>query len=267
MDLNCALNHSDTREAYDLLSPHYDELTSHHLYDRWFEQLIPVLEREGLSGSRLLDLGCGTGKSTLPLVDRGWQATAVDVSPGMLRELERKAGNRVQVHCADIAELPRLGQFDLVLSLGEAMNYCAANGGFVDALRGVRRNLAPGGLVMFDLNTLRSYGTFFAERQTSRLRNAEATWRGQVGSETEPGMLAAGVMAISEAGGSNDESLHRQAHIPESEAKEALAAVGLELRAVYGHDYSGVLEQPLSQERHTKGIFISGLCHQTEERR
>lgn len=260
MDLDCALNHSDTREAYDRLSSHYDELTSHHRYEQWFSQLMPVLESEGLAGKRLLDLGCGTGKSTLPLVARGWQATAVDVSPGMLEELKLKAGDSVKVHCADIAQLPRLGEFDLVLSLGEAMNYCAANGGFADALRGVQRNLAPAGLALFDLNTLRSYRTFFAESQTSRLTSAEATWRGQVEGETEPGMLAEGVMAISEADGTSGESIHRQAHIPERDARDALAAAGLELRAVYGHDYSGEMQQPLDQERHTKGIFVSSLA-------
>lgn len=126
MRLSYDSDHGRTRQAYDLLATHYDELTAHHRYEEWFDRLLPALEREGLSGERLLDLGCGTGKSTLPLVGRGWRATAVDLSPGMLKQLEAKAGSKVTTYRANIADLPDLGEFDLVLCLGEAMNYCAA---------------------------------------------------------------------------------------------------------------------------------------------
>ncbi len=39
----------------------------------------------------VIDLGCGTGRSLLPLAQRGWQATGVDLSPHMLHELRKKA--------------------------------------------------------------------------------------------------------------------------------------------------------------------------------
>jgi len=262
-----AQDYSLTREAYDLLSTHYDELTEHHRYEEWFDRLMPALEKEGLSGNRLLDLGCGTGKSTLPLVARGWQATAVDLSPGMLRELKSKAGDRVEVHEADIADLPVLGEFDLVLSLGEAMNYSAAEGGFEEALRGARRNLAPTGLALFDLNTLQSYESFFAQTEVKPARGVVTTWTGQVTGQAVPGELAAATMEFATSDGQAVNSTHRQRHVSEPDAIGAMAAAGLECLAVYGHDYSGVLEQPLDQHRHTKGIFIAKPCHQPEERR
>lgn len=37
-----------------------------------------------------IDLGCGTGRTLLPLLDRGWRTIGVDLSPAMLRETARK---------------------------------------------------------------------------------------------------------------------------------------------------------------------------------
>lgn len=256
-----------TKEAYDLLSTHYDELTEHHRYEEWFDQLIPALEREGLSGNRALDLGCGTGKSTFPLLSRGWRTTAVDLSPGMLRELKRKAGDRVEVHEADIAALPALGEFDLILSLGEAMNYSAAEGGFENALKGVSRHLAPTGLALFDLNTLHSYESFFAKKEVKPAAGAVTTWTGEVTGRAAIGDLARATMEITTDDGSKVTSTHRQRHVSEADAITTMAEAGLECVAVYGHDYSGVLEQPLDQSRHTKGIFIAKPCRKKEERR
>lgn len=260
-------DHPRTKEAYDLLSTHYDELTEHHLYEEWFERLIPALEKEGLTGDRLLDLGCGTGKSTLPLLERGWHATAVDLSEGMLRQLERKAGDRVEILEADIADLTVLGEFDLVLSLGEAMNYCAAEGGFHGALDGVARNLAPTGLALFDLNTLHSYDTFFAETDVKPARGVTTTWTGQVRGKAKTGDLATAIMEFTSGDGQRRSTVHRQRHISELDAISAMNTAGLECVAVYGHDHSGVLEQPLDQSLHNKGIFIAKHCNQQEERR
>ncbi len=249
------------------MAPHYDELTEHHRYDEWFAQLMPALERERLTGNRLLDLGCGTGKSTLPLVARGWKATAVDLSPGMLRRLKRKANDQVSVHQADIAALPQLGEFDLVLSLGEAMNYSAAEDGFEAALEGIARNLAPTGLALFDLNTLHSYETFFAQKEVKPTNGVTTTWTGQVVGQATTGELAAATMEFATNDGQHVTSTHRQRHVSETDAIRSLADAGLECLAVYGHDYSGVLEQPLDQHRHTKGIFIAKPCRRIEERR
>ncbi len=249
------------------MAPHYDELTEHHRYDEWFDRLMPALERKGLTGNRLLDLGCGTGKSTLPLVDRGWEATAVNLSPGMLRRLKSKAGDQVSVQQADVAALPKLGEFDLVLSLGDVMNYTAAQGGFEEALEGIAQNLARTGLALFDLNTLHSYGTLFAQKDVKPVNGVTTTWIGQVAGQATAGKSAAATMEFATSDGRKFSSTHRQRHVSETEAISSMAEAGLECVAVYGHDYSGALEQPLDQHRHTKGIFIAKPCNRSEERR
>ncbi|MBN2238299.1 MAG: class I SAM-dependent methyltransferase [Dehalococcoidales bacterium] len=42
-------------------------------------------------GSRILDIGCGTGRHSIELARRGFQVTGVDISAGMLAEAEKTA--------------------------------------------------------------------------------------------------------------------------------------------------------------------------------
>lgn len=65
------------------------------LYDavrpRWPAPTIAWLAGDRPSGSRVLDLGAGTGKGTRTLLELGMRTTAVDPSEGMLAALRRAA--------------------------------------------------------------------------------------------------------------------------------------------------------------------------------
>lgn len=267
MSPKTAIAQTPSTQAYDLLSRFYDEVTGHHDYERWLSSLLTPLETHGLSGSRLLDLGCGTGKSTLPMLERGWKVTACDNSAGMLAELERKAGGEVRIEMADILALPKLGEFDLVLCLGDVLNYCAAEADLTLAFEGIRRNLAPGGLVLFDLNTLLSYRTFYAETQTTEVDGHVVAWRGRGNGTATSGLLAESVMEIADPDGIVTRSVHRQRHLDEAEIRTKLVAAGLECLDTFGQGFDAVLEQPIDETRHTKSIFIAKACPRQEERR
>jgi SAM-dependent methyltransferase len=268
MRLNSAEISPDPEAAYDLIAGHYDGFTAHHDYELWLGALLPALEAHDLQGDRLLDVGCGTGKSCLPMLDRGWRVTACDNSPEMLRVLRDKAGFRMRIELADLRNLPVLGEFDLILSLGDVLNYCAATGSIEVPMRGLAANLAPGGLLLFDLNTIATYSTFFSEVQEVEVSGQRITWRGTGDGNARAGEPAESVMEIADADGRPlTKAVHRQRHVTEQEVRRSMELAGLECLDVFGQGFDAVLEKPLDESHHTKTIYIARVRNHEETRR
>jgi SAM-dependent methyltransferase len=246
-------------QAYEAIAPVYDDFTAHHDYELWLGNLLPKLRRHGLRGRRLLDVGCGTGKSFLPMLERGWEVTACDISPSMLELARAKAGDAVQLSVADMRELPVFGEFDLVWCLDDAVNYLLSGEELEKALSGMRANLAPGGLLMFDLNTLQAYRTFFAEVQRVERGGRQLVWRGQASPDVPPGSISEARFEVESggAGASIETHVHRQRHFPEAEARKRLEAAGLECLDVYGHGFDAVPKQPVEELVHSKAVYIA----------
>ncbi len=246
-------------QAYEAIAPVYDDFTAHYDYELWLGNLLPKLRRHGLNGHRLLDVGCGTGKSFLPMLERGWEVTACDVSPSMLELARAKVGDSARLSVADMRELPEFGEFDLVWCLDDAVNYLLSGEELREALKGMRANMVPGGLLMFDVNTLQAYRTFFAEEQRVERGGRTLVWRGQASTDTPPGAISEARFEI-EAGGDSpsiEVHVHRQRHFPEAEVLEALEAVGLECLDVYGHGFDAVPMQPVEELTHSKFVVIA----------
>ena len=130
----------DAAGAYDTLAPFYDRFTAHHDYDLWTGGLLQLAYRHGLSGRRALDAGCGTGKSFLPLLERGFEVTACDQSAAMLEVAASKAGgHRVTLHCRDLRALDPIGEFDLITCLDDVANYLTEPEELTAALAGLAR--------------------------------------------------------------------------------------------------------------------------------
>ena len=247
--------------AYEAIAPAYDDFTAHHNYDLWLAELMPKLEKHGIPGKRLLDVACGTGKSFIPLLEQGWEVTACDVSPAMVELARAKVGERVKLSVADMRDLPVYGEFDVVFCLDDAVNYLLGTEELEEALAGMRRNLGPGGLLMFDVNTLETYRTFFAEEVVVERAGKRMIWKGRSSPDVQPSSIAEAsfeVEPVDEEGGPPiPPEIHRERHFPEAEIRAAMEAVGLECLDVYGHHHDAIPKQPLDEVAHAKAIYIS----------
>lgn len=254
---------SGALHTYQAMAPAYDDFTAHHDYEGWLTDLLGILERRGLVGRRLLDVACGTGKSFLPMLPRGWQVTGCDISPAMLALAEEKAGDSVALSVADMRELPRLGEFDLVWALDDAINYLLSVEELEKALTGMRDNLARDGLLLFDVNELLVYRTFYAETSVVERGDRRLIWRGlgsadvAAGSVCEARFEVEGVAGEDIADDEREISIHRQRHFPEDEVLAVLDRAGLECLDVYAHGLDGIPRQPLDTSIHTKAIYIA----------
>lgn len=242
------------RTAYDTMASAYDVFNQAYQYESWTGKLLAEAQGAGLEGNRLLDVGCGTGLSFVALLDRGFEVTACDISPGMLEVARKRAGDRAELLVADMRALPELGEFDLVWAVNDAANYVLSDEELRAALRSMARNLAPGGVVLFDLNTLLTFETFFCETHEREVDGQRFVWRGEMdASEIGPGVTAD---AHFEAVGQSIDHVHRQRHFPEADVLAALADAGLRSRAVLG-ELEGVLTPGLDEAVHTKAVYIA----------
>lgn len=247
-------------EAYERLAPYYDELTRDHDYDAWTRHLEERALAFGLSGRRLLDAACGTGKSFEPFLRRGYTVTGCDISPRMVAAARTKAPE-ADLFVADIRTLGRVGSFDLVTCLDDSVNYLAGDGDLEAALASLAVNLAPDGVLVFDVNTLTTYRTTFASDMTQEGPGLFLAWCGGCAPDAEPGCEASlDVEAFREVRPGLYErvtSSHRQRHHPRPAVERALAAAGLTAAAVCGLLPDGSLANAASEERHHKLVYFA----------
>jgi SAM-dependent methyltransferase len=245
-----------TRQAYEALAPSYDDFTLGYgyKYETWIATLLARAEAEGLSGNRLLDVACGTGFSFIQLLERGWRVTACDVSPAMIEAARAKVGERAELVVADMRELPVLGEFDLVWTINTPLNYLLSEEELRATLTGMRRNLAPEGLLLFDALTLKTAGTFFASEFAVEREGKRFRWRG----ETPADQVSTGVVGggrLEEEGRPGPGQVHRMRHFGEGEFLAAIEAAGLRCVSVLGED-QGVLQSELDEEAQTIAVYI-----------
>jgi ubiquinone/menaquinone biosynthesis C-methylase UbiE len=240
------------RPPYDKLAPYYDRYT--HLYQAqsWTRKLAALAEEFGLGGKRLLDVGCGTGKSFLPMLDRGWDVVGCDLSPAMLEIAKEKVGPQVRLEVADMRQLPRFGSFDLVWALNDAVNNLRDDDQLTEALAGMARNLASGGVVLFDLNTAGTFQELADESDCREIEGQTMIWTG-LSPNFAPGGLVESRFEI--AGDVAATHIHRQRHFSEERVIEIADRIGLSCLGVWG-DFEGDQDQPLNESRHQKAIYI-----------
>ena len=223
------------RAAYDSFAPFYDTYTRTHDYERWLSAIEGVALAHGLRGKRLLDVGCGTGRSFLPMLQRGYEVTACDISPAMVeRARELVAGTSAEVLVADMRDLPALGRFDLATSIDDALNYLLSDDELRLAFEGVARNLRPGGLFAFDLNTLSCYRDNFGGDVAREVDGAFFCFRGEADAVSiQPGAVLSSVIEVFATDDGDcwhrSSSRHVQRHHPPEVVERLLRESGFEL--------------------------------------
>jgi SAM-dependent methyltransferase len=142
--------------------------------------LVEALLRAS-GGTRVLDAGCGTGRVTIELAERGFSVVGVDVDPGMLSAARTKRPELPWVE-ADLTDLAQIvdDEFDIALLAGNVLIFVQP-GTEGDVVSAVSERIAQGGLLVSgfsirpDRLSLSGYDEF-AERAGLEPVARWATW-------------------------------------------------------------------------------------------
>ena len=254
-----------TPDAFGAFAEFYDAYTAHPDYAGWVEGLVALGRSAATSAAdRVLDLGCGTGNSALPLLELGCSVTGCDSAPAMLDVARVKTGRRAELLERDITRLGRVGEFDVVLCVNDVVNYVLERDGVRRTLAGAAANLAPGGALVFDANTLRTFRMTFATSHVRVRRGLMFRWRGRASSAFAAGGVARADIDVGRGIGATRRScatsVHLQRHHPHEELVAAIEAAGMRLAHVYGQHADGSRDPVVDESRHLKAVYVATLA-------
>lgn len=110
-----------TRPFYDEYAWAYDLIITQPVAKQC-DFIEDVLSRRGIvSGARILDAGCGIGNHAIELAHRGFVVDGVDLSPQLIAEAQRRAGEAVSpvsFSVGDVLELSAASRYDAILCRG-----------------------------------------------------------------------------------------------------------------------------------------------------
>ncbi|MGB5830695.1 MAG: methyltransferase domain-containing protein [Thiohalocapsa sp.] len=118
------------------------DIYSHTNYDYEF------FTREVRQGLKVLELTSGTGRLSIPLLAAGADLTCVDISQGMLNELERKLKEHsysAELICADMKHLDLKDKYELAILPFQSFMELIGREKQLNVLSSVYRTLASGG--------------------------------------------------------------------------------------------------------------------------
>ncbi|OXT17138.1 SAM-dependent methyltransferase [Bacillus sp. OG2] len=129
----------------------YDDPVLYDIENSWTGELHLLLELlEGKRGP-VIDLACGTGRLAIPLAEKGFEVTGVDIHKGMLgRAAEKAKGLPIKWICGDVRSVDLDLKSGLVYMSGNSFQHFLTNQDQNRLLEAVVNHLDKSGLFIFD---------------------------------------------------------------------------------------------------------------------
>lgn len=164
-------------EAYSDFASVYDIFMDATPYEQWCDFIEKTLTEYNVPKELVLDLGCGTGVLTRLLSRRGYDMIGVDNSWEMLniaREYQDEDNGlekEILYLLQDMREFELYGTVRAVVSVCDSVNYLLEDEDVVECFSLVNNYLDPGGIFLFDFNTVHKYRDVIGESTIAENRD------------------------------------------------------------------------------------------------
>ena len=160
-------------EAYTSFAAVYDTFMDNIPYEEWEKYLKSLLYEYGVREGLVLELGCGTGNMTEILAQSGYDMIGVDNSEEMLEiaiEKRMKSGLDILYLQQDMREFELYGTVKAIVSVCDSVNYILEEEELEEVFRLVNNYLDPGGVFIFDFNTVYKYREILGDQTIAENR-------------------------------------------------------------------------------------------------
>ncbi|MCL2634267.1 MAG: methyltransferase domain-containing protein [Oscillospiraceae bacterium] len=139
----------------------YDTLMSDVDYAAMAQRYNSLITENGITGGILLDLACGTGSLSVLMAQKNRDVIGVDISQEMLSTAKRH--DKVTYICQSMTELDLYGTIDACLCVMDSLNHLTDETEVQKTLERVSLFMNPGGVFVFDMNTIYKHETILAD--------------------------------------------------------------------------------------------------------
>ncbi|MBQ7565084.1 MAG: class I SAM-dependent methyltransferase [Lachnospiraceae bacterium] len=168
---------------YDDFALVYDELMDNVPYEEWAELLHRLILKYGISRPEtekkagvgklsgeaaaleeeknlVLELGCGTGTVAELMYQKGYDMIGIDSSEAMLAkacEKREKSNSKILYLNQEMQSFELYGMVGTIYCICDSINYLLTDEDLRETLALVKNYLFPGGIFIFDFNTIYKY--------------------------------------------------------------------------------------------------------------
>ena len=220
-------------DSYDEFAAVYDLLMDNVPYREWTGRIIAELKEAGIEDGLVLELGCGTGTICELMAEAGFDMTGVDNSPQMLQAANEKklaSGADILYLLQDMREFELYGTMRAVICACDSINYLLTKEDVLSCFKLVNNYLDPGGLFIFDFNTVHKYRDMIGDAVIAENREScSFIWENEYDDEGHINDCLLTIYSQRPDGAyERSEEEHVQRGYELSEIKELLSAAGLE---------------------------------------
>lgn len=140
---------------YDQFAEVYDRLMEDVPYDKWFDYIESIFEKEGLKAKNILEMACGSGNLTQYFCKKRYDVTAFDLSEDMLLLAREKIGRcpNLKLSHQNMIDFKYREKFDAIIAVCDSINYIVDEEDLFKTFLNVYEHLEDGGIFVFDINT------------------------------------------------------------------------------------------------------------------
>ena len=244
-------------EAYTSFAQVYDLFMDNVPYEAWGEYLDKLFKEYGIEDGLLLDLGCGTGKLTQYLAEKGYDMIGVDYSYEMLDIAKMHSQESILYLLQDMREFELYGTVRGIYSACDCLNYILEEEELKKVFALANNYLDPDGIFVFDVNTPYKYYELLAENTFAETREEGSfIWENYFDEDEQINEYDLTLYIKEEDGRfQRFEEVHYQRCYELDTIQSLLEEAGLEFVAAY----DAYTKEPVTEESE-KVLFVAREC-------